>query len=568
MKNRTAIKRHPGSIAKEYFDYLGKHLPQMSASDEFYFLPRSEFAIQYLSVLDVLTPERIQDHVRYVRDLLGEISMKQANGLEELIDRLFLKQSMKSFIREFDDAQTWQNDPTLYVKIPLFATDHIISRRHGTPDQVKYDLITLFAQIPSFLRLASKILRSPSETSLRVAIGMARDAIQFYSREVKSFIEERIENNRELIKINKEVCEAWDRYKRALLQFSPGEPFAVGEEGLTKILTLSLNYPKTPNEILEIARSTYQKTLEKIHALAKRIDSRKTWDLIIREQSPPISSSKEFMHLYEKEVYSLRRFFYSQSIISFPAGEEITVLETPSYLQSLRATASYSPPLTGDTKGQGIFYITPGKEDLEMISSHCPYLSAHETYPGHHILDHIRIHHPNPIRRQIESPLFYEGWACYSEQLLDELGYIQDPHQKLVQLQRQLWRCLRAVLDVELQTGKMTLAEAEKEIQFLGFSQKRAQRQIQRFCLTPGYQLCYFMGTYEILRLREKFFFGLGPKIFHDTLLAGGEIPFHLVEKRLKAHFTKKEVTTREPRQKDGGQAGDRSQEPESNEND
>jgi uncharacterized protein (DUF885 family) len=385
---------------------------------------------------------------------------------------------------------------------------------------------------------------------------MVRDAISFYSREVISFIEEKMDKKGKLIKITKEVCEALDGYQRVLRQFSPEGPFAVGEEGLTKILTLSLKYPKTPNEILEIAQTAYQRIQEEIHVLAKRIDSRKTWDHIIRDQAPPISSNQEFMRLYKNEVSGLRRYFHSQDILSFPEGEELEVLETPSYLKSLRATASYSPPLTGDLKGPGIFYITPGREDLEMISSHCPYLSAHETYPGHHILDHFRIHHPNPIRRQIESPLFYEGWACYSEQLLDELGYIRDPRRKLVQLQRQLWRCLRAMLDVKLQTGKMTVAEAEKEIQFLGYSQKRAQRQIQRFCLTPGYQLCYFMGTYEILRLRDKFLAQLGPKAFHDTLLAGGEIPFHLVEKRLEAHSAKKERVCQEDGQKNSGQAG------------
>jgi uncharacterized protein (DUF885 family) len=115
--------------------------------------------------------------------------------------------------------------------------------------------------------------------------------------------------------------------------------------------------------------------------------------------------------------------------------------------------------LTGNTRGHGVFYITPGKEDLELISAHCPYLSAHETYPGHHILDHLRIHHSNPIRRQIESPLFYEGWSCYAEQLLDELGYIQDPRRQLIGLKRQLWRNLRATLDVELQIGKITLTQ-------------------------------------------------------------------------------------------------------------
>jgi len=227
-------------------------------------------------------------------------------------------------------------------------------------------------------------------------------------------------------------------------------------------------------------------------------------------------------------------------IITFPSEENISVLETPSYLQTLRATASYKAPLTGITKGHGIFYITPGKERLELISNHCPYLTAHETYPGHHILDHIRIHHPNPIRRQIESPLFYEGWACYAEQLLDELGYIRDPRQQLVGLKRQLWRCLRAVLDVELQTGKITLTEGAKKIEAIGFSSGTARRQIQRFALTPGYQLCYFMGTHEIFRLRRLFSSRLGQKAFHDTLLGRGEIPFKLVEKALESQAVDK----------------------------
>jgi uncharacterized protein (DUF885 family) len=269
--------------------------------------------------------------------------------------------------------------------------------------------------------------------------------------------------------------------------------------------------------------------------LSKRIDSRKGWDVLVYEKRPSITSSSEFMALYENQVKDLRRFFYAQEIFSFPHGEDVTVLQTPAYLQSLRATASYSAPLTGNRKGKGIFYLTPGKEDLAKISAHCPYLSAHETYPGHHILDHLRIHHHNPIRRQVESPLFYEGWACYAEQLLDELGYVRDLRQQLIGLKRQLWRNLRAELDIKLQTGRISLDQAAREIEDLGFSRQRAERQIRRFALTPGYQLCYFMGNHEIVRLREQFSSRLGQKAFHDTLLGGGEIPFHLVEKKLTA---------------------------------
>ncbi len=535
MEYTKEEKRPLDVIANDYFTYVGSHLPQQCASDEFYFLPRSEVAIQHLNRIDDLNPENIQDHIRYVHNLLHEISAEERDDLEGEIDRLLLTQSMKSVIMEFDDAEGWRNDPTLYAKIPLFAMDQVLSQRDSTPDQVRTYLSALFAQIPSFFSLAIKNLHSPPEIFLQVALNMAQDAHKFHSRDVLAFIAERMGEDKELFEKNREVLEAWEQYRKELLQLPSRESFAVGEDGLKKILAVNLCYPRSPGEILEIAEYAYQTTQEKIHECARKIDSRKTWKLIIYEQLPSVSSPSDVLQLYQKEVENLRRFFSSQDIITFPSGEEVIVLQTPSYLQSLRATASYRAPLTGNTKGHGIFYITPGKEDLEIMSRHCPYLSAHETYPGHHILDHLRTHHGNPIRRQIESPLFYEGWACYVEQLLNELGYVQDPRQQLIQLKRQLWRDLRAVLDIELQTGKMSLDQAAEKIKNLGFSSTRAQRQIRRFALTPGYQLCYFMGMHEIIQLREKFSSRLGLKLFHDTLLGGGEIPFHLVEKRLEA---------------------------------
>ena len=75
-------KRSLKQIAQDYFDYLGCHLPQQCASDEFYFLPRSETAIQYLNNLDDLTPDGIQDHLRYVKALLREIPATKSNDLE------------------------------------------------------------------------------------------------------------------------------------------------------------------------------------------------------------------------------------------------------------------------------------------------------------------------------------------------------------------------------------------------------------------------------------------------------------------------------------------------------
>jgi hypothetical protein len=539
FKNDTTRRAH--TVAQDYFTRLGAHLPVQCASDEFYFLPRAEPAVRNLSMLDDLSPETINDHLAYVRALLREIHAVGYREEEEEIDRLLLTQSMEGFLREYEVDAVWQHDPTLYLKVALFATDLVISRGDRPIDKIKGELSAVFDQIPGLLGLGVRNLIAPSEISIQVALEMAHDAVGFYNRDIRLYIAERAGDERELALKVDHVVEALEEFISGLKGLRTKPEPAAGEECLRRILSVSFGYTRPLDQIVEIAQEAFFEIQERLDSLAKHIDGDKTWKRIIYEKAPAVASPEELMEQYEREIQALRAFFSSRDIIPLPTEERLMVLHTPVYLESLRATASYQAPLTGDAEGRGVFYVTPGLEDLGVISAHCPYLSAHETYPGHHILDHLRIHHPNPIRRQIESPLFYEGWACYAEQLLDECGYVTDPRVQLIQLKRQLWRTLRAILDVKIHTGRISLPQAAAEIENLGFSRTRAQRQVRRFDLTPGYQLCYFMGSHEILDLRRRFAPSLGLREFHEILLTGGQLPFHLVEKRLEARKGKKD---------------------------
>lgn len=532
MENRKTRRRPIHSIAEDYFSYLGKHMPQQCASDEFYFFPRSESARSHLHRLDDLDPDIIQNHIQAIKDLLGELGSGEISGLDEEIDFQLLRQNMQGFIREWEVMKVWQKDPTLYVKIPLFAMARVLME-DSRSSSLKSELLSLLVQIPSFLMRAVKNLDSPSEIALEIALNMTRDIIHFHGKDIGAFIREKAGADSELTKKNKEAAQAWEGYEGVLTRLSPSPKFAVGQDILEEILSVSLGYDKSPAEILKRARAAHEETRIKLRELEKTIGSHDKKPKSA-EQVPNLTSPGGVVQLYKRQVEDLRTFFLIQDCLPFPADEEVTVLNTPVYLQSLRATASYSAPLTGDPKGSGIFYITPWIGDPDMIIGHCPYLSAHETYPGHHLLDHFRIHHPNPIRRQIESPLFYEGWACYGEQLLDELGYIQDPGQQIIGLKRLLWRDLRAQLDIRLQTGQIGLEKAAEEIESLGYSRKRAQGQVRRFCLTPGYQLCYFVGMKEIMTLREEVVSRMGLKGFHESLLGGGQIPFELAKRNIK----------------------------------
>ena len=529
--NNSNIQR----VAAEYFGFLGSHLPYQCTSDEFYFLPRSEKAVEHLGTLDDLRPEKIQHLVRHVNSLIAALPTEGSSILEEEIDRVTLKKSMERFIREFGSAATWRQDPTLYIKVALFAVDQVLSQ--GTPagEEPRQALTTVLRQIPRFLAQGLDNLERPSVLSVAVAVEMAHDAFNFFRRDVERFIQEILAGDSRLLQENQKALAGWDAYRKGLEGLKTVPSFSIGETAFTQMFAISVDSAKSPAEALEIAEDRFQTTLKTILMLADSIDPGTAWQDMARNAGYSAESSGDILELYRQEVEALRAFFHARDLLTFPVEEKVQVLPTPVYLQSLRATASYKAPLTGRPAGAGVFYVTPGSELSGLILSHKPYLSAHETYPGHHVLDAIRLHHPNPVRRQIEAPLFYEGWACYAETLLDEFGYTMTPRQRLVQLQRQLWRDLRTVLDVKLQTGRITIEEGAKEIEKVGFPSAVAARQIRRFALTPGYQSCYFLGMEEILRLRDRYAGRLGLKGFHDRLLEGGQLSFDLVEKRLEA---------------------------------
>jgi uncharacterized protein (DUF885 family) len=151
------------------------------------------------------------------------------------------------------------------------------------------------------------------------------------------------------------------------------------------------------------------------------------------------------------------------------------------------------------------------------------------------LLDSVRRKLDNPTRRQIESPLFYEGWAYYGESLLAEYDYVDNPMDHLVDWKRRLWRAARCQIDVGLTAGMLSRDEAVELVTAAGFSPIEANYQIDHFRLNPGYQLCYSLGRYEIMQLRKTYGTRMDLDEFHTRLLEGGQLPFQLIEKRFEA---------------------------------
>lgn len=87
----------------------------------------------------------------------------------------------------------------------------------------------------------------------------------------------------------------------------------------------------------------------------------------------------------------------------------------------------------------------------------------HEGVPGHHLQLAQWVATPGLSRYQgsvgsVSANL--EGWALYAEGLMDELGYLADPGERLGYLDAQMMRAVRVVVDIGLHTGRPVPAGA------------------------------------------------------------------------------------------------------------
>src|SRR5690606_11351902 len=88
----------------------------------------------------------------------------------------------------------------------------------------------------------------------------------------------------------------------------------------------------------------------------------------------------------------------------------------------------------------------------------------HEGVPGHHLQIGQAVYNRaelNAWRRLLSGSSGHaEGWALYAERLMDELGYLATPADRLGMLDGQRTRAARVVLDIGVHLGKPRLSSS------------------------------------------------------------------------------------------------------------
>jgi uncharacterized protein (DUF885 family) len=194
-----------------------------------------------------------------------------------------------------------------------------------------------------------------------------------------------------------------------------------------------------------------------------------------------------------------------------------------------------------DGSRAGYFYmrtINPEKESKCCMES----TIMHESVPGHHLQIALSYEDPDTpnFRKIIEFTAYTEGWALYAETLGSALHMYETPYEQYGQLQGELFRAARLVVDTGIHTKGWS---REKAIDYMYGSGADPSRdfiasEVDRYIAWPGQALAYKIGQLKILELRRLAEKELGPKFdirdFHDVVLRNGTVPLDILEEQVR----------------------------------
>ena len=535
-------------LAEEYFEEMAGWFPVMCASDEFHFLPRAQAAVNYYDKLDNFDSKAIEESIARLKGLQKEFihRAESENDLEAHIDLQVLQSNIAGFLIEFEQKRIWQFNPLLYLKVVFIGLDHAMTKPAESLVERNERLLARLSNAHRVLQQAIDNITAVPETYHQASRSMIIDCKHYLRRVDKNLAADMSDTSAAKLPVYLEkTVNALDDVERFLTYLTPLPDCEFAVKTLPQTLNEHFHSTRSVDDIYQMAVDDWYRNLSLLEKLKDRIDPSSSWQDLYHGYLPADMNNSDTVGLYQDEIERLIRFFGRWGFDSEAMEAPLEIVETPDYLRSVRGAASFAAAFTPGESEKSYFYITTqlsgqntANDDLllkKRFHREFKMLTAHETIPGHHLLDAIRRRLDNPVRRQIESPLYYEGWASYAEYLLIDSGYITRPMDLLVDYKRRLWRSARCQVDVGLTTGKIELSQAVDLLVTCGFSKAEARRQVDRFRLNPGYQLCYSLGCHEFKELKASYGSRMDTPQFHRLLLEGGELPFHLIERRFKS---------------------------------
>lgn len=519
---------------------------------------------RYDSEIDDLSAAGQQKMLTAYKGLLGELDKVEVGKLsrENQVDAAILRNQLQSEIWNAEVLQASKWDPQIYNGTAGSALYGLMAREFAPlPDRLKSatarmeKLPQIFAQARENLDPA-RVPKIHAETVSKQNKGILSIVDTFITPHIGELPAEDGKRLQAAIDgLKKAVDEQQTWLDKTLVPNAKGD-FRIGAEAYDQKLKFALNSSLSRAEIGERARAELKRVRQDMYGIAQTVLNGKPGAPALpanpsdEQQQAAIEAALELAYAdkpaRDKVVDDAKaalaqstEFVRKHDLMTLPDAP-VDIILMPEFQRGVAVAYCDSPgPLDKNLK---TFYaVSPIPDDWtdkqvdsflrEYNSRMIHLLSIHEGTPGHYLEGWHSGKFPSTLRAVLRSGLFAEGWAVYTERMMQEQGYLDnDPLFHLVQLKFYLRTISNAILDQGVHVDNWTREQAMQLMTHDAFQQEsEASGKWVRAQLTSAQLPTYFVGAQEHFDTRKAMQEKQGDKFnlkaYHDQMLSYGAPP-------------------------------------------
>jgi uncharacterized protein (DUF885 family) len=463
---------------------------------------------------------------------------------------------VRTALRRLQDRAIWMCAPYWYVE-QLGTAFSALMREDGQSAATQAERLWARLRLaPAYLATVQNNLTAiTAPLHVEMALAAVKGLRSFLASAIAGFarpLEETLQND--LAHAAAGVQHALDDFEKFLQEFHAQATgsFACGPEHFDYLLKHFHLLDLDHRQLHEFGMAQMAADKAALEAYARELNPTQSWVEQIERVKDNHPTGADFVATYHNAMIQARAHCIEKALITLPAGEQATVKWLPEYLRAgaplglVFTTPPFATGLNSDLVITALDREAPAERQRQHERDNCyafvRSITLHELYPGHHIQ---KAHHKlatanSPMRRYFSSPVLVEGWGLYTEDLMEESGFLSEPGVRLFKLRNALWRSARVVVDSGLHTRSMRFEEAvDLMVNEVHLDRRMAEGEVRRYTThdNPTYPSAYLLGKTAIHDLRRRWQAQQGSayslKSFHDTLLSYGSPPVKLIAARM-----------------------------------